>query len=170
MKKTFLLLCTASALLSSCDNKNTTTTADVTKDTTASTTVANEEKKTRVMPDSATMMQNWMAYRTPGPMHQALAATNGNWTGETTMWTSPDAAPSTTTLQAHYTMVMGGRYQVATHKGSMMGMEFEGTSTTGYDNAKKKLVNTWIDNSGTGIMYMEGTWDDASKTATYIGK
>ena len=65
---------------------------------------------------------------------------------------------------------MGGRYQSATHTGTMMGMPFEGVSTLGYDNAKKKFVNTWIDNMGTGIMVLEGNWDEATKTVNLSGK
>ena len=65
---------------------------------------------------------------------------------------------------------MGGRYQLGTHSGNMMGQPFEGQSTLGWDNARKVLVSSWIDNMGTGIMYMEGTWDDATKTVTFKGK
>ena len=43
-------------------------------------------------------------------------------------------------------------------------------STTAYDNAKKVFISTWIDNMGTGIMKMEGPWDEASKTMTLSGK
>ncbi|RYG32008.1 MAG: DUF1579 domain-containing protein, partial [Chitinophagaceae bacterium] len=53
---------------------------------------------------------------------------------------------------------------------TMMGMPFEGHSTLGYDNAKKTFVNTWIDNAGTGIMYLEGPYDAATKTITLTGK
>jgi hypothetical protein len=67
-------------------------------------------------------------------------------------------------------MVMGGRYQVSNHTGNMMGMPFEGMSTLAYDNAKKVFINTWIDNMGSGMMVMEGPWDEASKTLTLKGK
>ena len=50
-----------------------------------------------------------------------------------------------------------------------MGQPFEGISTTGYDNAKKIYVNTWIDNMGTGIMYLTGTWDAASSSIIFTG-
>ena len=43
-------------------------------------------------------------------------------------------------------------------------------STTGYDNAKKVYVSTWIDNIGTGVMKMEGPWDKATKSTTLTGK
>jgi hypothetical protein len=50
-----------------------------------------------------------------------------------------------------------------------MGMPFTGMSITGYDNYKKKYVSAWIDNMGSGIMHMEGPWDEASKSMTLTG-
>jgi len=64
---------------------------------------------------------------------------------------------------------MGGRYQMSKHNGNMMGAPFEGMSTVGYDNATKQFVSTWIDNWGTGIMMMSGTWDEATKTMSLSG-
>lgn len=166
MKKISLIAIAGLAMLNSCNNS--TTNVDVKNDSTS--VAATKESKALVKPDSATAMKNWMEYMTPGPMQQMLAASDGNWVGETSMWMSPDAAPEKTTLTATHEMILGGRYQVVTHKGTMMGMPFEGVSTTAYDNARKKFINTWIDNTGTGVMYLEGTWDEATKTITYIGK
>ena len=52
----------------------------------------------------------------------------------------------------------------------MMGMPFEGMSTVAYDNAKKIFISTWIDNMGTGLSTMEGTWDEGSKAVNSKGK
>jgi len=51
-----------------------------------------------------------------------------------------------------------------------MGQPFTGTSITGYDNAKKVFISTWIDNMSTAMMNMEGTWDDATKAINFKGK
>lgn len=51
----------------------------------------------------------------------------------------------------------------------MMGMPFEGMSTIAYDNAKKVFVNSWIDNGGTGITVLEGTWDASNKMINFTG-
>ena len=51
-----------------------------------------------------------------------------------------------------------------------MGQPFEGTGTTGYDNAKKAYFTTWMDNMSTGMMNMEGTWDEATKAINFKGK
>jgi hypothetical protein len=66
-------------------------------------------------------------------------------------------------------MILGGRYQESTNTGSFNGMPFEGISTVGYDNAKKKYVSTWVDNMGTGIMYLEGTWNNATRMGVFTG-
>ncbi len=49
------------------------------------------------------------------------------------------------------------------------GMPFEGLSIVGYDNAKKVFVSSWVDNMGTGIMNMEGTWDPTTKSINFKG-
>jgi hypothetical protein len=52
----------------------------------------------------------------------------------------------------------------------MMGMPFEGKSTMAYDNFTKKFISSWVDNMGTGVMTMEGTYDNKTKTLTSKGK
>ena len=120
--------------------------------------------------DSATAMRTMMEAGTPGKEHALLAKSNGTWKAETTMWMSPGAPPMKSTGKMTNKMVMGGRYQQSTFTGDMMGDKFEGTGTTGYDNARKVWTSTWVDNMSTGIMNMDGTWDEASKTFTYSGK
>ena len=111
----------------------------------------------------------WNDYMTPGDVHQMLAKSNGEWNEEMTMWMEPGAEPVKSTATAVNKMILGGRYQHSTHTGTVMGAPFEGIAITGYDNAKKMLVSTWIDNMGTGIMYSEGKWNDASKSAEFTG-
>lgn len=139
------------------------------KDATSTTTTTTSEPAPVVL-DSATMMKNWMAYMTPGDIHKMIASWDGTWNGDVTMWQMPGAPPQMSKSTATNKTIMGGRYQVSNHKGNMMGMPFEGMSMLAYDNAKKTFINTWIDNMGTGIMTMEGTWDEASKTINFNGK
>jgi hypothetical protein len=74
---------------------------------------------------------------------------------------------------------MNGRYVIGDHTGSMKmpgadgkmkDFTFKGMSTDGYDNVKQKFTSSWMDNMGTGIMTMEGTYDPATKTFTYTGE
>ncbi len=120
------------------------------------------------MPDSATMMKNMQTYMTPGEEHKILAKSNGTWTTEMVGGVGAEAFTSKGTTVNK--MILGGRYQESVNTGTMMGMPFEGRGTFGYDNAKKVFVSSWVDNMGTGIMNMEGTWDEASKTITLKGK
>ncbi len=114
-------------------------------------------------------MKAWQDYMTPGEPHKMLAKSNGTWNEEVTSWMMPGAPPTKSVSVAENKMIMNGLYQQSTHKGTMMGQPFEGISTVGYDNAKKMYVSTWIDNMGSGIMYMEGVWDDKTKSIEFKG-
>jgi len=171
MKRIAFTICSATLLLISCNNSA--DTKENKTDTSANTmsTTATETKKEEawVPVDTATENKAMRDYAMPGEMHKMLAASNGTWNSETTWWHDAGAPAVKSTGTAVNTMIMGGRYQSSKHTGNMMGMPFEGQSIAGYDNAKKKFVSTWIDNFGTGIMMMEGTWDNATKTMTMTG-
>ena len=115
-------------------------------------------------------MKAMQAYMAPGPIHQMLAKSTGTLTAAITMWMTPGGAPANMTGETKSEMILGGRYLKSTNTGNMMGMPFEGVSITGYDNAKKIFVNSWIDNMGTGMMYLEGSWDDQNKSISFKGK
>lgn len=163
MKHIYLALC-AAITLSACGNDKQQPVTE-TKVAAATTTVAAEPA-----PDSATMQKNWMAYMTPGNEHKMMASWDGKWDGEVTMWMSDNAAPMVSNMTCENKMILGGRYQQSVNKGNFEGMPFEGMSTVGFDNAKKTWFSTWIDNMGTGMMSMEGSWDEATKTLTLKGK
>jgi hypothetical protein len=169
MKK-ILLSMLAVSLLIGCSEKKDDKTAD------GKETVVEEKKGDKKdtppppMPDSATMMKNWQEYMTPGDMHKMMAAWDGNWTGEMTMWMNPADPPTKSTTTAVNKMIMNGLYEESNHSGNMMGMPFSGKSTMGYDNHKKMFVSSWIDNMSSGIMNMEGPWDAATKSITLKGK
>jgi len=119
--------------------------------------------------NEAAAQKAWMAYMTPSNAHQMLAKSNGEWNEEMTMWMEPGAEPVKSTATAVNKMILGGRYQHSTHTGNVMGMPFEGVAITGFDNIKKVYVSTWIDNMGTGIMYSEGKWNEATKSVEFKG-
>ena len=163
MKRITITCCTA-LLLAACGNDQT---ASETKIASATETKGDEAW---VPIDSAAAEKAWMEYMTPGASHQMLAGMDGTWSGEMKMWMSPDAQPMVNQASATFNMIMGGRYQEGQMKGDFMGQPFEGISTTGYDNAKKMFVSSWVDNMGTGMMNMEGTWDEATKTISSKGR
>jgi hypothetical protein len=115
-------------------------------------------------------MKKWMEYMTPGDMQKMLAKGTGTWKGTVTFWMAPGGEPTKSEATATSEMIFGGRYLVSKMSGNMWGMPFEGMAVEGYDNAAKVFVSSWIDNFGTGMMYMTGKWDGAAKQINYTGK
>jgi hypothetical protein len=169
MKRIIIVFCTAFFLFACNSGENTGAKTEEPK--MDSTTADSKAKPDEWVPvDSATAMKTMMEAGTPGQQHAMLAKGDGKWTAETTMWMAPDAPPMKAKSSAVNKMVMGGRYQQTSFKGDFMGMPFEGSSTTGYDNAKKVFFTTWMDNMSTALMNMEGTWDDTAKSINFKGK
>jgi hypothetical protein len=112
----------------------------------------------------------FLNHMTPGKEHSMLAKADGVWTETISMWMAPDAPVISMVSECKNEMIMGGRYQLSSHYGEMMGMPFTGQSLTGFDNSRKVFVSSWIDNMSTGMMYMEGTWNDATQSIEFKGK
>ena len=136
-----------------------------------------EEKPAPV--DDSQMMATMVEMAKPGVNHKTLEGLVGSWTYKTKWWMHPDAPPMESSGTCSTKSVMDGRYFVSEHTGAMsmpgadgktMDVVFRGLGTEGYDNAKKKFVASWIDNMGTGILMMEGTYDPSAKTMTYLGE
>jgi hypothetical protein len=166
MKKTLLTLLAASFLLGACSNdkKKDAVKTDPKDEMTASATTD------MTMVDTAAMNKNWQDNMAKTEMHKMMESWAGTWTSEITSWEKPGAAPQTSPGSAEFKSVMNGMFLEGVHTSTMMGMPFEGHSTMGYDNMKKKYISSWIDNMGSQIMTMEGTWDAATKSLTMTGK
>jgi hypothetical protein len=136
---------------------------------TAGITSAQSANEQTLTPEQAAMMKKWTAYMTPGEFHSMLAKSNGEWNEDIIMWMDPSGPPTKSTGSASNSMILGGRYQQSMHHGSINGMPFEGMNLLGYDNEKKVFQSSWIDNMGTGIMTMEGTYDPTTMTMTLKG-
>ncbi len=118
---------------------------------------------------SAEQMAAWMAYMTPGPAHQELAKSAGEWNHTMQMWMAPGTPATEMTATSEGEMLLGDRYLVEHFHGDMMGMPFEGHALTGFDNAKQQYFSAWIDNMGTGLMVGWGAADPATQTVTLTG-
>ncbi len=119
---------------------------------------------------SESEMKAWTEYMTPGEIHKMMASWDGNWEGDVKMWMAPGQDPVSSKATSVNRMILGGRYQESRTTGNFYGMPLEGISTMAYDNSKKRFLNTWIDNFGTGMVFMEGTWDPATQTMEFKGK
>jgi hypothetical protein len=129
--------------------------------------------------DPSQTMATMMQMAQPGENHKIFADAVGSWNYKVKWWMSPDAPPVESNGTTNTRAVMDGRYFISEHEGKMSmpgpdgkmtDMSFQGMGTEGYDNVKKKYVASWIDNMGTSILMMEGTYDPAAKTLTYTGE
>lgn len=125
------------------------------------------------MPD-AKMMEEMAKAGQPGAMHEWMKKWEGKWDLSAKMFMSPGAPPAEMKMASEATMTMGGRFLIEKVTGEFdMGagpQPFEGISTMGYDNAQKKFVSTWYDNSSTGMMIEMGSVDSAGKVLTMEGE
>jgi len=137
--------------------------------TTTSDSVKTEEAVAEEPLDSAAQQKAWMEYATPGTPHKMMAEEVGTWNCDMTFWMGSDAKPEKATSIADIKMVLGGRYQEANYKGTMMGQPFEGKSTLAYNNASKEFTTTFIDNMGTGMMVAIGPWNETNKSMELKG-
>ena len=119
--------------------------------------------------DMAANQKAWMEYMTPGSMHEMMAKSVGEWKAKSTFWMTPDAEPMETEGIATSEMIMGGRYLKTVHKGTMMGMPFEGLSLQGFDNATEKFTSVWFDNLGTGISVSTGIYEAERNSIFFTG-
>ena len=121
-------------------------------------------------PEQKAQMEAWMKAMTPGKAHQDLAGKTGTWEGTSTMWDAPTTPPQVSQVRAERKMGLGGRVLLDSWSGTMMGMPFEGTGMTGFNNVDGKWWGTWADNFSTGLMTTTGTCDaDLKKGCTFTG-
>jgi hypothetical protein len=172
MKHKLLTLLAGAFLFTACNNeKKSDDGKDGDKKETVSASGKEDAKETSTTgpADTTGSAQRWMEYMTPGDMHKWMAKGVGTWEGEVRSY-MPGAPVDTQKGKEVTKMSMNGLYQESDFSSTMMGQPFMGHSTMGYDNLRKVFVSTWIDNMGSGIIMMEGTYDAATKTLNMKGK
>ena len=104
----------------------------------------------------------------PAPELDLLKKDIGEWDVEIKAWSAADAEPMVT-KGTETTRMLGGYWTVTNFDGNMMGMDFKGHGTYGYDTKKKKYVGTWIDSLGPYMMQIIGDYDKETQTLTMVG-
>ena len=131
------------------------------------------------MSNQAEMMKQMMAMGNLNENHKMLANTAGTWNYTVSFSPAPGAPEEKSKGTATRKMIMNGRYLVGDYTGimpmpgadgKMKNVTFKGMGLEAYDNVKKKFISTWMDSTGTGIMMMEGTYDEATKSITSTGE
>lgn len=120
--------------------------------------------------DEEAIEQLFAAYATPGPHHERFRHLVGEWNAEVTTYMPDPANPEVSEGTSRFELLMGGRYLQQHFESEMHGEEFHGMAITGYDNALRKYVGTWIDDMGTGMMRTTGTLDEESGVMTETGE
>jgi hypothetical protein len=108
-----------------------------------------------------------MTWFMPGPEHKILAERVGKWTFKMKM-TGPDGQPMEESGTSEMKMSLNGLFLEDTTHADMMGMPFEGHGFTGFDKIKNKYTGVWLDSMSSGVMVMEGSYDAASKSFTFM--
>jgi hypothetical protein len=133
------------------------------------------------VPNEADMMKQMMDLSKLNENHKLLASLDGSWNYTIKFWMNPDpnAKPEESKGTAVRKSIMDGRYvvmdvtgkmQMPGPDGKMKDVTFKGMGLEGYDNLKKKFVESWVDSMGTGIESAEGTYDPGTKTFTYTAE
>ncbi len=169
MKKISLLIFATAFIMLSCNNKTDEAKPAADSASTFPSIEIKPEAPPAVMPNRAAMDSMWTVFKTPGDMHKWMEKTNGTWEGEVSQWENPAVPPVKSKATIVQSSTFGGRYVVGKYSGTAFGEPMQGLSTLGYDNAKKLFISTWIDNLGTGIVYMSGNYDEKTKTLNLSG-
>jgi hypothetical protein len=130
--------------------------------------VSAQDKK-EMSKEEMEMMKKWQEFMTPGPNHKYLEYFVGEWDSVATYSMNPNEKPMSSKIETKHKMILGGRYLKGYFKGMMMGQNFEGVSTTGFNNMTKKFTTIFFDNLGTGFTISHGTLDKTGKIRTETG-
>jgi hypothetical protein len=128
-----------------------------------------QEGKKPDMLDPDKMMEMWEKINRPGPEHAKFKEGVGTWATVTKSWMGP-GEPIVSNGVSTMELVFDGRYLREDFSCTMMDKPFKGIAIVGFDNVKQKYVSVWLDNMSTGMMMMEGTFDEATKKLTSWGE
>ncbi len=175
MKRIALLLSSAALLLVSCNNSGDEATKTDTPAAEAKTETSEIKKDVPPgPPDSAqmaAMMKAWEDFAKPGAEHTWMAKQSGTWTCDSVkQWMDPSQPPTIAKATEKLSMGLNGLYQMTDFSTIMMGAPMQGHGIMGFDKMKKKFVLSWIDNMGSGIVRMEGTYNEGTKMLSMAGK
>jgi hypothetical protein len=111
--------------------------------------------------------EEWGKLAEKGEAHARLQGLVGEWNvhGKMTMNGSTIESEGTSSIHP----ILDGRFFEQVVHATMSGAPFEGRSWMGYDNAKKKIVGTWIDSMGTGMESIEGDEKEPGKVWETFG-
>lgn len=103
---------------------------------------------------------------TAGPEYDVLKKDVGEWDVEITNFAS---GTPVVTQGTESNWMLGDFWLITDFEGKMMGLDFKGHGSTGYDPEAKQYVGTWVDSLGPGMMHMKGEYDADTQKLTLVG-
>lgn len=111
-----------------------------------------------------------MDNRQVGPMHHLMIQFAGHWRQEMKVWNGNDKKePIVSMLEYEGQVFAEGKFINAIIRGQFGNVPYEAHSTLGFDNAKRMYTKTWIDNLGTSILVLDGTYNEKDNTIDFVG-
>jgi hypothetical protein len=101
-----------------------------------------------------------------GPEIELLQEDVGEWHAEVEVVPAPGAPVQKS--EGSLSCRMCGRWLVADFKNATSG--FEGHGVSGWDSVARRYVATWVDPSRRGLVVMNGEWNEAERTMTFVGE
>jgi hypothetical protein len=93
----------------------------------------------------------------PSPDQARIDALVGTWNAELEMMGATSKGVETCRS------ALGGFWLLTDFEGEFMGAPFHGHGVTGFDAARGKIVNVWVDSSGSPMTIAEGSFDASGK-------
>jgi len=111
-----------------------------------------------------------MESASPGPEHERLAAMEGTWDIEITMWPQRDAEPMTMNGTVEAEMILGGRFLVQTSDIGDTDAAGEMMSILGFDRRSGEYTLIGLDTSGTYWVTARGQANETGNGAVLSGE
>ena len=111
-----------------------------------------------------------MESASPGPEHERLAAMEGTWDIEITMWAQRDAAPMTMNGTVEAEMILGGRFLVQTADLADTDAAGEMMTILGFDRRSGEYTLIGLDTSGTYWVAARGPANESGDGAVLSGE
>lgn len=127
------------------------------------------DDKQASQPDQKKLEEAFKKYAKTGKPHANFKRLAGRWNAEIVSYDDPSGKPQKSKGFSTIRVILGGRFMQHNFRGKFGGKNFQGMGITGYDNAQNKYVGTWIDNMGTGMMQVEGKYDEKSNKLIETG-
>lgn len=120
-------------------------------------------------PTMSSAQQKMMAMAEPGEAHKALELLPGDWEGEVKVWFAPGKPPMTMKETKKREPLFDKRFVMERMDAASAMGEFHALEIFGYNNSEKRYEAFYIDNGGTAMSTLTGSFDADTKTFTFSG-